>query len=168
MSSSLTTLFDKSFLQSLSVDESVWFDNFFMAIVCPLFYAETLADLSKKIKGDHSPQKEVEKIAIKFPDMGGTPCLGHTELCIANLHGNSIAMDGRIMIPGGRPVDDRGKTGFVFENFPEIEAFNRWQSGEFKYIEDHFAKFWRSSVSNLDLNKQARDISIYRYKRQNL
>ena len=31
------TLFDKSFLQSLSVDEAVLFDNFFMSIICPLF-----------------------------------------------------------------------------------------------------------------------------------
>jgi hypothetical protein len=42
------TVFDKSFLQSLTVDESVWFDRFFVGVVCPIFYVETLADLSKK------------------------------------------------------------------------------------------------------------------------
>jgi hypothetical protein len=31
-------LFDKSFIQSLSVDESVWFDHFFMPVVCPIFF----------------------------------------------------------------------------------------------------------------------------------
>lgn len=36
-------LFDKSFLQSLSIDESVWLGHFFMPVVCPLFYVETLA-----------------------------------------------------------------------------------------------------------------------------
>jgi hypothetical protein len=30
-------LFDKSFLQAISLDESVWFDHFFLAVVCPLF-----------------------------------------------------------------------------------------------------------------------------------
>jgi hypothetical protein len=40
-------LFDKSFLQSLALDESTWFDNFFYPTICPLFYVETLADLSK-------------------------------------------------------------------------------------------------------------------------
>jgi hypothetical protein len=44
----LTTLFDKSFLQSLSVDDSVWFDQHFMPVVCPVFYVETLADLAKQ------------------------------------------------------------------------------------------------------------------------
>lgn len=42
-------LFDKSFLQSLSVDESVWFNNFFICNVCPIFYCETLADLGKSV-----------------------------------------------------------------------------------------------------------------------
>ncbi len=149
------TLFDKSFIQSLSVDESVWFDNFFMAVICPIFYAETLADLSKDIKGSHSPQQEVEKIAMKFPDMSGTPCLRHTDLCIGNLLGNRVSMDGRIMVPGGQPVNDRGKTGIVFDSFPEVEAFNRWQQGQFTYVEDNFAKDWRDSVTNLNLKKQA-------------
>ena len=47
-------LFDKSFLQSLSLDESVWFDHFFFVNVCPIFYGETLADLDKTVReGPH-------------------------------------------------------------------------------------------------------------------
>jgi hypothetical protein len=42
------TLFDKSFIQSLSLDEAVWFDKFFMPVVCPIFFVETLADLGKE------------------------------------------------------------------------------------------------------------------------
>ena len=38
------TIFDKSALQSLSMDESVWLDAFFLVNVVPLFYVETLAD----------------------------------------------------------------------------------------------------------------------------
>lgn len=49
-----TVLFDKSFLQSLSIDESVLFDHFFIPIVCPMFYVETLADLKKTcVQVDH-------------------------------------------------------------------------------------------------------------------
>jgi hypothetical protein len=43
-------IFDKSALQSLSVDESVWLDRFFMGNITPLFYVETLADLEKKVR----------------------------------------------------------------------------------------------------------------------
>ncbi|QLH51319.1 MAG: hypothetical protein HWD57_17040 [Candidatus Accumulibacter cognatus] len=137
------------------MDESVWFDALYLPVVCPIFYAETLSDLSKEMKGGKSAAEEVEKIANKFPDMGGTPCLGHMDLCIGNLLGHPVSMDGRIMTPGGYPVKDRGKTGYVFDSFPEVEAFNRWQQGEFQFVEDNLARFWRASVSNLDLNKQA-------------
>jgi hypothetical protein len=40
-------LFDKSFLQSISADESVWFDHFFLSLICPVFYVETLGNLAK-------------------------------------------------------------------------------------------------------------------------
>lgn len=38
------TLFDKSFLQSLSTDESVWFDNFFYPVIAPLFCRDNSGD----------------------------------------------------------------------------------------------------------------------------
>ena len=61
-------LFDKSFLQSLSLDESVWFDHFFLPVVSPLFFVETLADLAKQRKdGSRTPDDEVRVIADKTP-----------------------------------------------------------------------------------------------------
>ncbi len=63
------TLFDKSFLQSLTEDESVWFAHYFMPVVCPLFYVETLADLDKDVGGNRTPEKEVSIIARKFPEL---------------------------------------------------------------------------------------------------
>jgi hypothetical protein len=48
----------KSFLQSLSVDESVWFDHFFIPNICPLFYVETLADLEKSVREGRTPERE--------------------------------------------------------------------------------------------------------------
>jgi hypothetical protein len=70
---SIISLFDKSFVQSLTVDESVWLDRFFYPVVCPIFYVETLADLSKKPRGDRTADTEVRIIADKFPEMSGTP-----------------------------------------------------------------------------------------------
>jgi hypothetical protein len=63
-------LFDKSFLQSIGVDESVWFDHFFMPMVCPIFYVETLGNLAKETTG-RSPEAIVRDIANKFPEWGG-------------------------------------------------------------------------------------------------
>ena len=39
------TIFDKSALQALSIDETVWLEAYFLSNVTPLFYVETLADL---------------------------------------------------------------------------------------------------------------------------
>ena len=47
-------LFDKSFLQSLSLDEAVWFDAFYMPVICPIFFVESLADLAKAQNQPHS------------------------------------------------------------------------------------------------------------------
>ena len=78
------TLFDKSFLQSLSLDESVWFEAFFMPVICPIFYVETLADLAKSPK-NRTEESEVRIIAQKTPEWSGAPCIFHHALAAQNL-----------------------------------------------------------------------------------
>jgi len=41
-------LFDKSFLQSLSLDEAVLFDNFFLCNIAPLFFERLRGQTTKK------------------------------------------------------------------------------------------------------------------------
>src|SRR6267142_420325 len=123
-------LFDKSFIQSLSVDESVFFDHFFFPVICPPFYVETLADLEKHVREGRTPEQEVGIIADKVPEMSGAPCSHHIDLGAAALLGANIPMDGRIPTAGGRPVKMDGKAGFVHKETPEAEAFRRWQGRE--------------------------------------
>jgi hypothetical protein len=49
------TLFDKSALQSLKVDEAVWFDSFYQTVISTLFFVETLADLSIEVETGRTP-----------------------------------------------------------------------------------------------------------------
>lgn len=95
-----TALFDKSFLQSLTLDESVFFDQFFHTIICPLFHVETLADLEKAVREGRTPEDEVGIIADKVPQMHSAPTLSHKELAIQNLIGNAVPMDGRMVLAG--------------------------------------------------------------------
>jgi hypothetical protein len=147
------TLFDKSFLQSLTVDESVWFDQFFYANICPLFYVETLADLSKtSLREGRSAEDEVKIIADKTPELHGGPCTHHQELCIANLMGHHIPLNGLIPVAGARPVTaPDGRSGFVYDASPESKAFTRWQKREFAQVEREVASSWRRMLSTLDL-----------------
>lgn len=149
------TLFDKSFLQSLSLDESVWFDHFFISNVCPLFYVETLADLQKTVRAGRTPEQEVGIIADKFPEMHGSPNVQHSTSCTGELLGHPVPMTGQMLLAGGRPVKAGGQSGVVFDESPEAEAFSRWQKNEFLEIERLYAHGWRELVTNLDLNMMA-------------
>jgi hypothetical protein len=56
---------DKSTLQSLNSDESVWLDNFFLTNITPLFYIETLADLEKEVRLGKTPEQVVDEPAYQ-------------------------------------------------------------------------------------------------------
>ena len=146
------TLFDKSFLQSLNVDESVWFDCFFYSVICPIFYVETLADL-KKPKLRRSPEQEVGIIADKFPEMHCAPTVHHQEMVIGDLLGNHVPLTGQVPRDPNRLVKSDGHKGVVFEQSPEEEAFLRWQSREFHTLEREFASTWRANLESLDLKR---------------
>ena len=147
------TIFDKSFLQSLSLDEAVLFDNFFLTNIVPIFFAETLADLHKTPKTGRSPEQEVALIAEKTPQMDGQPNAYHGRLCLSDLMGHKVAMEGRIILAQGTSVKSGDKTGVVFEESPEARAFSRWQDGQFLAAERETAKNWRGMLANLKFNK---------------
>ena len=146
------TLFDKSFLQSLSLDEAVWFDAFFMPVICPIFYVETLADLAKATRLHRTADAGVRIVAQKTPELSGGPCSFHTELAVHNLLSHDVPMDGRIPRGGGRFVTGGGRTGVVYDDSPEMRAFARWQAERFSEVERQFAAGWRTALENADLD----------------
>jgi hypothetical protein len=150
------TIFDKSFLQSLTVDESVWFDAFFTSVITPLFYVETLADLEKDVREGRTPEQEVSIIADKFPQMSGHPCIHHTDGALGELLGHTrVPMTGQIPMPGGRRTKLGDRYGIVWERSREAEAFSRWQEGRFREIERDTAKEWRARLEQIDLESAA-------------
>lgn len=146
-------IFDKSFLESLSLDESTLFDNFFRTLITPLFYVETLADLEKSPKKGNqirTPLEIVGEIAKKTPILGSVPNVHYERLLVPNLLGKYVEMRNRPFIAGGvtkRSPDS--KVGIHFEEFPEEIALQRWRKGEFREIERGLAKQWRQALSNL-------------------
>src|SRR5687767_4695746 len=107
----VAALFDKSFLQSLSIDDSVWLDQYFRSVACPIFFAETLADLAKPGLEGEMAQRRVGIIASKFPERHASPCAFHIHMAQDNLLGLDLPMDGRIPRAGGRYVNNQGKIG---------------------------------------------------------
>lgn len=145
-------IFDKSTLQSLSVDEAVWLHRFYTANVTPLLYVETLADLEKTVRKGRTPEEVVGNLALKTLSMGGRANVHHYSLCRAELLGAHFDMRHIPVISGGRPVPTANGSGVFFRPSPEEEAFQRWQRGEFLSLERTFARAWRRALANLDLS----------------
>jgi hypothetical protein len=133
MSGGPSVVFDKSFLQGLNVEEAGWFDNLFTTIITPLFFVETLADLEKEEAKGRTPEEIVGSIAVKTPVVSSAPTIHHLELCMAELLGHQVER--------GRPyarakwVKTGTKVGTRIDNPPEMEAFERWNNGEFLSVE---------------------------------
>jgi hypothetical protein len=147
-------LFDKSFLQALSLDEAVWFDRFLSGVICPIFFVETLADLAKEPSKRRPAEVIVRELALRSPEMGSIICGFHIDLVISNLLGQDIPLDGRVPRSGSRPV----KFGTVYEKTLEDLAFQRWERGEFYEVERTAASIWRRQLSEIDLTVIAREL----------
>lgn len=145
-------IFDKSTLESLNIDESMWLDHFFICNITPIFYVESLSDLHKSSPDYRSSEKLVRDLAYKTPEQGAVNIAHHT-LILQDLLGNTVTMDGRPIIGGGETrIDEEGKLGVFHDQFPEMEAFSRWQKYEFEEVEQKFARDWRDLVSNLNFD----------------
>ncbi|MEP6784601.1 MAG: hypothetical protein ABI898_02555 [Sphingomonadales bacterium] len=149
-------LFDKSFLQSLSVDEAAVLDQMFSCVVSPLFFAETMADLAKEPKGGRAPAQIVGELAARTPVAHSYMNAFHSRLIMDELFGGIVSMERRPVVAGGVPVRVEGKIGVVYKKSPEAEAFERWQRGRFLEVEHIAAQVWRSALVDLDLPGIAR------------
>lgn len=140
-------IFDKSFLQSLSLDESVWFDQYFLTIITPLFFIETLADLEKTgLQGERTPEDEVRIIAQKTPQLSSSSNVFHVTLCEGELHGFPVPMQRKPVLGGSKQFTSDGKIGIVFGITPEAEALDRWRQEQFHEVERRFARAWRAGL----------------------
>lgn len=143
-------IFDKSTLQSLSIDESCWLDNFFLSNITPIFYVETLSNLAKEFNNHRSSEDMVSEISVKAPSQQSYPNVHHKTLLLGDLLGHKVDMTNKPVLGGGQTKQTTdGQVGIHFEQFPEAEILSRWQEGEFEQIEKDFAKSWRHALSNL-------------------
>jgi len=149
MSIGPSVIFDKSALEALSADESMWLENFFISNITPLFFVETLADLEKEVRSGRTPEDVVGNIAHKTPDMG---CVNvhHKSLIVGELMPRGkVEMSGRPVISEGKTIELEGKTGVVFKDSPEVEASKRWEKKQFLDLERNNTKAWRRELAGM-------------------
>lgn len=144
-------IFDKSALQSFSLDEAIMLDVFFLTNIVPVFYVEVLADLDKDDPRGHAAESVVSELADKTPVVSSSPNAFHERLVVGNLLGRPTPMTGQIVLD--RAVARRaadGAVGFHVEEAPEVELLGRWQRREFNDVERMHARTWRASLAGVD------------------
>ncbi|MDD3303115.1 MAG: hypothetical protein PHN31_06180 [Candidatus Gracilibacteria bacterium] len=154
-----TLIFDKSTLESLNPNESLWLDHFYLCNITPMFYVETLADLEKNVRHGRTPESVVGNIANKTPE-DGVLNVHYLQLLYHELEGNNIIMDGRSHPSGSQKVELGDRKGVIIRDSKEEEAFKRWHKGEFLEVERLIAKKWRREIVYINKNDtECKDIA---------
>lgn len=139
-------IFDKSSLESLTLDEAVLLDNFYTSNVVPLFFVECLADLERAmVRMKSTPEQLVGSLATRTPDMQACANVHHLSILQEELLGR-FDLDSVLLRPvrsGGRPVQLGDSKGMVFLATQEEEAVQRWARREFLELERGIARGWR-------------------------
>lgn len=145
-------ILDKSTLQSLSNDELLFLNKYFILNIPPVLIMEIWADLAKPDKEGAISKDQVQNLAKKIY-RGQSAINAHFFHCIIwSLLGERLSMDGRILLPGGSPrISKSGKKGVVFEETPEEKQLNRWKSGDFDSEEQAIGAQWRTASKVIDL-----------------
>jgi hypothetical protein len=161
MSQGPNLIFDKSTLESLSVDEAVLLDNFYRSTMTPIFYVECLADLERNMfRMKSSPEQLVGSLAERTPDSQSCANVHHMQLLKAELSGN-FDMDTvllRPLPPRGEVVQLGDSKGLIVRPSKEEEAVQRWARHEFLDLERQIAKDWRRMISQIDLQAMSKKV----------
>jgi hypothetical protein len=148
-------IFDKSTLESLSLDEAVLLDNFYLSNVTPLFYVECLADLERQmVRMKSTPEQLVGSLAERTPDSQASANVYHLRILQTELSGK-FDMDTVLLRPfraSGKLVQLGDSKGMIFQPSEEEQAVQRWARHEFLDLERQIAKGWRRMISQIDLN----------------
>jgi hypothetical protein len=149
-----TLILDKSTLQSLRAEEAKWLSHHYHAnLILPL-YVEIVGALTASDRKD--PVADVASLARKMLVMGltTTPNIGHDELATSNLLGQTVEMDGRIILGGGKKVlHPDGTVTLVYDEPPQIEALRRLAKGTFTEDEKKGAVLLRKFIAGVNLER---------------
>ena len=96
-------IFDKSFLQSLTIDESVILDQMFSCVMTPLFFVETMADLTNETSRGRTAEQVVGGLAAKTPVAHSYVNTYHHKVILGELLGQRQEFDHRPAVAGGLP-----------------------------------------------------------------
>jgi hypothetical protein len=156
-------LFDKSTLESLSVNEAALLDNFYRSTITPLFFVECLADLEREmVRMRGTPEQLVGSLAERSPDSQSAMNVHHMQILKGELS-EQFNLDTvllRPLVASGKTVELGDSKGMLFQASEEEEAMQRWAHYDFLTLERQIAKRWRKMIEAIDL--QAMSATVLR------
>lgn len=152
-------LIDKSALQSFSQREIGFLTKHYLVVIPPILLTEILGDLNKT--NDSPFRNEVQQLSNKLGPLNSTVIVPWRDLCVGNLIGHELPMDGRIPRSGGTEVKDpEGKIGIFYDEAPEMAILRNWKMGDFSDTDKLFAARWKEATGSINLEQVSRQMKL--------
>jgi hypothetical protein len=153
-------IIDKSVLEMLSGDEFSLLTEYFQLVVPPVLIEEIVADLALKPKERRLPEDVVRRLARRMAEAVGYESVHYVQAVGGNLLGHDVPMFGQVPI-GGRPnaFSTEDGDGFIYDQVPEQQFWQRLAAGEFDSSDAERAKAWRRDIAHIDLEALQRNWS---------
>ena len=138
-----TLLLDKSAFQALKSSEMHKLTNYFQWNRVDILMVEICSNILKKTKTT-SGRNEASMLADKVSLVDSVQNANYINLCLGNLRGYEVAMDGWPIITAGtiKTLDD-GQRAALIDETSFSEMIHRWQKGEFNKQDDDLANIWK-------------------------
>jgi len=143
-----TLLLDKSAFQALTSDEMRRITKYFYWNRVDILLVEIIADLLKQTK-TASSRNETSRLADKISVTDSGQNVNYIALCLANLDGNEVIMDGRaIVAPTTISTLADGQVAALIDDNAFCEMIYRLQKGEFNKHDEILANLWKGIKSS--------------------
>jgi hypothetical protein len=138
-----TLLLDKSAFQTLKSSEMHKLTNYFHWNRVDILLVEICRNILKKTRTS-SRRNEASILADKVSLIDSIQNENYINLCLVNLHGHEVAMDGRPFIaPATINTLDYGQRAALIDETSFGEMILRWQKGEFNQQDEYLANVWQ-------------------------
>jgi hypothetical protein len=148
----IAVILDKSTFQSLSYDEQIRLNSYFIHNVTPILTMEILGDLKKETdKGKPPSENRVVDFARKLFPLHIIVNSYFEKLIQSELNGYKIPMDGRPFVDLEKNVKTlAGEKGSIIKESEEEKSITKWRDGLFHDADYELSHIWRKVTTKKD------------------
>ncbi len=155
---SIAITLDKSTFQSLSHDELVQLQRYYIVNVSPLLVLEILGDLSKETdKSKKLPKDVVISLANKIFPFNTFVNADYKKLLEFSLIDDKNTFSNRPFLEAAKSIKTNVRQGLVFEETPQEKSIRNWKDGNFSSLDEITSWFWRAQTTSETVIEEFKD-----------